>query len=132
MDKITINYSFIDYCEDEDDPESIEVRTIFVSPYERREGVATQLLEELKKVANGKRITTYSSTDPLKEVFGKFLVASGFVRTTGATNYGDCWELINYAKPTGVENKNGVDNILGDKKSPTPRKRTKVNKKKTK
>lgn len=104
MEKITIKDGFIDY-----EPyygseqEIIELKRIFVSEESRHTGIGTELLRELIKIANGKTIVTFSSTDPEREVFGKFLVAEGFVKTNEANATGDKWELKKLPKKLEIK-----------------------------
>jgi len=130
MERITVNMSYLDYTQDERDPDAIEIRTISVHPYERREGIGTMLLEKVKEIAKGRIITAYSDTDPEKEAFGKFLVKNGFVKTKGQNNYGACWELTNYyvcKKPRRMagDRRPKVGRVLGNKKPPAQRRSSK-------
>jgi len=130
MERINVNMSYLDYTTDEREPDAIEIRTVFIHPYERREGIGTMLLEKVKEIAKGRTIYTYSDTDPEIEAFGKFLVKNGFKKTKGQNNYGACWELTNYyvcTKSRRVANnrKPKVGRILGNKKPPAQRRGSK-------
>jgi len=93
MEKIQIKDGFIDY--EPLNEQEVEMIRIFVPEESRHTGTGTELLKELVKIADGKTIITYSSTDPEREVFGKFLVAEGFVKTNQSNSTGDRWELTN-------------------------------------
>ena len=70
-----------------DDGGIIEVRQIFVKEEKRHQGVGEELLSKLPKGV----MVVYSSTDPEREVFGKFLIACGFVKTNEYNSTGDKW-----------------------------------------
>ena len=96
MEKIKNKHGFILYCDDINVGNTTELRRIFVDEGYRGEGVGSALLKELIKIAKKKgknTITVYSSSDPEKEVFGKFLVARGFEKMSTYNNYGDQWVL---------------------------------------
>jgi GNAT superfamily N-acetyltransferase len=89
--KIQNKESFIIYEEFENE---VEIKQIYAD--EKRKGVGTEMLEEVIKYAksiNANKVITYSSTDPETQEFGKFLVASGFVKTNEANGTGNKWEL---------------------------------------
>ena len=93
MEKIIRENGFLDWYIDGD---GIEIKRIFVNEKERHKGIGTEMLGELIEIAKNlkiKKIITYSSTNPEKEVFGKFLIVSGFTRLNTANSIGNKWEL---------------------------------------
>jgi GNAT superfamily N-acetyltransferase len=106
--QIKIKDGFIDY--ETLNAEEVELVRIFVPEESRHLGTGTELLKELIKIADGKKIVTFSSTDPEREVFGKFLVAEGFKKTNEANNIGDKWELTAKIK---VPVKEKVKEVVG-------------------
>lgn len=97
-----------------------EMRRILVSEESRHTGIGTELLNQLIEIASGlgfDKIVTFSSTDPEREVFGKFLVAEGFIKTNEANNIGDRWELTTKIKvPVKEKVKNVVEKVKINKK----------------
>lgn len=121
MEEIKIKDGFIQYELFYDGDELlVELRRIFVPEESRRKGIGTQLLNELVKAANGKKIVTFSSTDPEREVFGKFLVAEGFVKTNRANSTGDMWELTKKVPIKEKEEK--IEKVKITKKRGRPKK----------
>ena len=115
MEKLTTENGFILYQDDSRLEGAIELHQIFVNEDSRHKGVGEELLKELKKVANGRTIVTYSSTDPERETFGKFLVAEGFVRTNVQNSTGNQWVLE--AKATVVDTIKKVLKVKNAKKT---------------
>jgi len=82
------------YLEYQYDLGGIEQYKIFVNPDDRRKGIATSMFKELVKIAKSKKIekiVVRSTTDPSREVFGKWLIKRGFKRVNNPIYQ---WEYI--------------------------------------
>ena len=99
---------------------AVEIHQIFINEDSREKGLATKFLDLVLEFAekNGiKKVVTFSSTDPTRETFGKFLVASGFVKTNEANGTGDKWLLEIKDEPKLIKKavKKAVKKIKGKK-----------------
>jgi len=119
MEKIEKNGGFLSYLPSEIDGEAMELSQIFVDKGLREKGLGSEMFSELIEISKSKglkKIITFSSTNPDTEVFGKFLVASGFIKLNEANNVGDKWVL-------DIDKKEISKEEIKNEEIKTPRKR---------
>ena len=96
MERIEKKGGFLLYLPSNVDGEAMELRQVFVEEGLRENKLGSEMFSELIEISKSKgfkKIITFSSTNPEVEVFGKFLIALGFIKSNEVNNVGDKWIL---------------------------------------